>query len=273
MMVHINTSTSFHTRNLTEVSILSSIVAALMTILSLAGILFPEVFYLTDDLRQASIPTDIVNLVIGLPILVGVIVLGRRGVLLGLLFWPGTLLFMTYHAIAFAAGVPFSVQFYLYVLLVGLSTYTLVRLLASLDANAVQQRLRGRVFEKVTGGALVGMGLLFASLVAQIITNPAAMPSQVATGIADMTIIPVLLVGGVLLFQRHAWGYVVGEGLLFLTSMLFVGLLVFFILQPIVTGAPFPLEDFIAIAVMSLVGFIPFGLFVRGLISRSNRTI
>ena len=77
--------------------------------------------------------------------------------------------------------------------------------------------------------------------------------SQVATGVADLTIIPALLVGGVLLWRRQAWGYVLGAGLLFLMSMLFVGLLVFFILQPIVAGVPFPLNDFVAIAVMSLL--------------------
>jgi hypothetical protein len=48
--------------------------------------------------------------------------------------------------------------------------------------------------------------------------------------------------------------------------MLFVGLLIFFILQPFVTGAPFPLVDFVVILVMGLVVFIPFGLFWRGLI-------
>jgi O-antigen/teichoic acid export membrane protein len=89
----------------------------------------------------------------------------------------------------------------------------------------------------------------------------------VATGVADLTILPALLVGGVLLWRRQTWGYVLGAGLLFLMSMLFVGLLVFFILQPFVAGVPFPLDDFVAIAVMSLFSFVPFGLFVRGMFS------
>jgi len=67
----------------------------------------------------------VVNLVIGLPCLLGAMALARRGSLPGLLFWPGMLLFVTYHAVAFAAGVPFTRQFYGYVLLAVLSLYTL----------------------------------------------------------------------------------------------------------------------------------------------------
>jgi hypothetical protein len=45
--------------------------------------------------------------------------------------------------------------------------------------------------------------------------------------------------------------------------MLFIGLLVFFILQPFLAAVPFPLSDFLMIFIMGLVCFIPFALFVR----------
>lgn len=267
-----STSPSFTTRNLAVVITLSRVVVALLAALSLAGILFPALLYPTADLRNSSIPTDVVNLVIGLPSLLVAMALARRGRLPGLLFWPGMLLFVAYHAIAFAAGVPFTIQFYFYVILAGLSLYTLVRLLACLDVPAIGQRLQSRVFEQINGGALIGLGLLFAGLVAQIMANPASAPSEMATGVADLTIIPHLLAGGILLWRRQAWGYVLGAGLLFLISMLFVGLLVFFILQPFVAGVPFALDDFVAIAVMSIFCFIPFGLFVRGILSSQRNT-
>jgi O-antigen/teichoic acid export membrane protein len=56
--------------------------------------------------------------------------------------------------------------------------------------------------------------------------------------------------------------------------MLFIGLLVFFILQPFLTDTPFPVTDFVVIAVMGLICFIPFVLFVRGVASKekANRT-
>ncbi len=260
-----NTSRSFYTKKLSLLFALSITVAGLMSALSLAGLFFPTSLYPTVDLRNSSIPTDVINLVIGLPILLIAMILAQRGMLIGLLFWPGMLLFVAYHAIAFAAGVPFTWQFFLYLVLAVMSVYTLVRLLAGLDTSAIRQRLQGKVHERVSGGALVGLGLLFAGLVVQIVTDPAAAPSQVATGVADLTIIPLLLTGGILLWRRHAWGYVAGAGLLFMMSMLFVGLLVFFILQPFVAGVSFPLDDFVAIAGMSVFCFVPFGLFLHGI--------
>lgn len=44
--------------------------------------------------------------------------------------------------------------------------------------------------------------------------------------------------------------------------MLFVGLLLFFVLQPLLFTLPFRLEDFILILLVGFF-FIPFGLFAR----------
>lgn len=257
------------TRPLTLSYTLSLIVAALMTAVSLAGLLFSSTIYPTDDLRNASIPTDVVNLLIVLPALLGSMVLARHGKLIGLLFWPGALLVVTYHAIAFAVGALVSWQLVPYLALVALSVYAIVNLLSSVDAVAVQQQLKGTVPARFTGGMLVAMGILFVALVAQNLTNPAATTPERATAVADLALIPTLVIGGVLLWRKQALGYAAGAGLLFLVSMLFVGLLVYFILQPLLTGAPFLVDDFVVIAVMSLVGFTPFGLFVRGIVTHA----
>ena len=83
--------------------------------------------------------------------------------------------------------------------------------------------------------------------------------------VADLLTTPVWMAGGVWLWRRHALGYAAGAGLLFQASMLFVGLLVFFILQPFLTAMAFPQQDFLVIFVMGLVCFIPLALFIRGL--------
>ena len=41
--------------------------------------------------RRAFLANDLVNLLIGLPILLGSLELAKRGKLIGLLFWPGAL--------------------------------------------------------------------------------------------------------------------------------------------------------------------------------------
>lgn len=76
------------------------------------------------------------------------------------------------------------------------------------------------------------------------------------------------IIGGALLWRREPLGYVTGTGLLFRASMLlFVGLLVYFALQPILTATPFPVVDFVVVSMMGLIVFVPFGLFVRGITS------
>jgi hypothetical protein len=62
---------------------LSLAVAFLIVIASLAGLLFPQVLYPSEDLRHAFVPNDVINLLIGLPILLVSITLARREKLTG----------------------------------------------------------------------------------------------------------------------------------------------------------------------------------------------
>ena len=73
-------------RILTRLNALSFILALLMAGVSAAGFFFQCNLYPTEELRRAFVPNDVVNLVIGLPILLGSLWLTRRGRLTGLLF-------------------------------------------------------------------------------------------------------------------------------------------------------------------------------------------
>jgi hypothetical protein len=259
------------TRNLTLAYILSLIVALLMTAASLAGLLFQSVLYPTDELRQSFVSNDVVNLFIGLPILLGSMWLTRRGRLIGLLFWPGALFYVAYNSIAYSIAMPFTLPFWPNLALVVLSVTTMVGLLSSMDAVAIRGRLEGVVPERFAGGVLAGFGILFffmrVGIVAQALTGQGQNGPEVAVAVTDLLIMPFWVIGGILLWRRQAFGYVTGAGLLFQASMLFVGLLVFFILQPFIAAVPFPIADFVIILVMGMVCFIPFGLFVRGILS------
>jgi len=55
--------------------------------------------------------------------------------------------------------------------------------------------------------------------------------------------------------------------------MLFVGLIVYLLLQPVLTSAPFSLTDVIVVLVMGLICSVPFALFIRGVVrSRASST-
>ena len=259
------------THDLTIAYTLSLIVAFLMTAASFGGLFFPSAIYPTDELRQSFLANDVVNLLIGLPILFGSMWLTRRGKLIGLLCWPGALLYTFYNYIAYIFGIPLSWITLAFIALVLLSGYLSFELLRSIDSNAVQAQLTGTVFEKISGGVLVLFGMAFFFLAVGVITeaNQSTLKmTDLGVTIADIILSVLLFVGGVLLYRRKPLGYAGGLGLLFAASMLFIGLIIFLLLQPILTNAPFVLPDVIAVLIMSLICFIPFGLFLRGVVSK-----
>ncbi|PKN92736.1 MAG: hypothetical protein CVU44_13855 [Chloroflexi bacterium HGW-Chloroflexi-6] len=252
-------------RDLSRDYMLSFLVAALMAAASLAGLFFQGVIYPDEALRHSFISNDVVNLLIGLPILFASMALARRGKLIGLLFWPGALLYVTYNYIAYAVAMPFTWQFILYLVLAALSGFSVYRLLTAFDTQAIARSLSGKVPERFAGAVLAGFGLLFFAMRVGVVLGGQGGP-EAAVAVADLFTMPFWVIGGVLLWRKRPFGYASGAGLLFQASMLFIGLLVFFILQPLVAGVPFPVEDFVVIAVMGLVCFVPFGLFVRGIL-------
>ena len=252
-------------RDLSRDYMLSLLVAVLMAVASLAGLFFQSVIYADEALRHSFISNDVVNLLIGLPILFASMALARRGKLIGLLFWPGALLYVTYNYIAYAVAMSFTWQFILYLVLAALSGFSVYRLLTAFDTQAIARSLSGKVPERFAGAVLAGFGLLFFAMRVGIVLGGQGGP-EAAVAVADLFTTPLWIVGGVLLWRKQPFGYASGAGLLFQASMLFIGLLVFFILQPIIAGVPFPVEDFVVIAVMGLVCFVPFGLFVRGIL-------
>jgi hypothetical protein len=66
---------------------------------------------------------------------------------------------------------------------------------------------------------------------------------------------------------------VTGLGLLFQGSMLFIGLIIFFLLQPFLTNDSFVLSSVVVVFVLGLICFIPLALFVRGVISSRSSSL
>jgi len=238
--------------------------------------LYGSTLYQTEEMLLLKLPTDLFTLVVGLPILIGSMWLARRGKLLGLLCWPGLLLYVLYIYAANAIGVPFNILFLAYLAIVALSAYTIIGLVASIDATAVRQRLDGAVPERVAGGILAGLAILFTLInladIISALTNPT--PDyllQYPVWIADCAVVaPAWLVGGVLLWQRKALGYVAGAGLLLVGSMLFVGAIFALAFPAFYTASPLDVAAIVFILAMSLICFVPLALFARGIVKSEH---
>jgi len=236
-----------------------------------AGSIYPS-----QEFREAFVPNDAATLLVGVPLLVGSMWLAWRGWLLGLLVWPGALLYMLYNFLAYALAMPVGLPILVHLCLVSASLYAILGLLSGIDARAVQRRLVGAVSERLAGAVLIALGLLFLTSVlgaiGAAVLNETAIPEiELAVHTADFLIAPAWVIAGTLLVRRSAIGYVAGLGLLIQGSMLFVALALLILLQPGLTSVPLMLGDLVVVLAMGLVCFVPTGLFIRGVVRESTR--
>jgi hypothetical protein len=261
--------------SLKTVYISALIIACLSASATILGIFFGSTIYPTDELFSNFISNDVVNLIIGPPIILASIFLTMRNKLVGLLFLPGALLFVIYNYLIYVLAIPLNWVFLLYITLIISSVYTTISLASSIDGTEIQQQLTGVVHERISGVILVAMGLLFmlqaGGAMIDAFTNQIQITGiDFAVHIADFSISPVLVIGGLLLWRRKEFGYASGLGLLFQASMLFIGLIVFLVIQPLLTTTPFLLIDVLVVSIMGLICFIPLALFIRGVNAKDN---
>ena len=255
--------------------VLSLVGATFMAAASLGGLLYPSTFYPTDELLQSFFANDLINLFIGLPILLGSMWLAKRGKLVGLLFWPGALLYVLYNYIAYVFGTPFSLFTFAYLVLVLLSACCVLALLRSIDKKYVQEQLSEGVPVRTAGSILTIFSVLFTaraiSMIAGAITSQTMLPiSQIGVLTADIAISIPMTASGIWLLRRRPLGYISGLGFLFVASMLFISLIMVLLLQPVLSDAPFVLVDIIVVFIMGLICFVPFGFFVRKVVSKEK---
>ena len=254
---------------LNAIFISSIVIAVLLAVITISGLLYPASFYPTLNLRLFSIPTDIISLFVCLPILVLSMLLAQRSNLVGLLCWPGTLLYITYIYIIYILSQPFNVLFIPYLLLFVVSVYTLVALIASIDAVAVRQQLKGSVPARTAGIILTIMSAFFilvqvGELVNALINGIPKELSDLAPFVSDfITVAPAWLLGGIMLWRDKALGYAAGTGLLLLGTILFGGLAFVIAFPAMHDQSPIDIASVVMMLLMGAVCFIPLLLFIR----------
>jgi hypothetical protein len=256
--------------------ILSYLIAAFIAGTTVISFIFQSTIYPSTELLISFLPSDAAMLIIGLPTLLVSISLTKRGVLTGLLLWPGVLLFVFYNYLIYVLAVPFNLGYLLQLTLVGLSAYNLISLVPNIDGKVLKAKLTTAVPERLSGIILVGLGLLFfirsaAELISFLINQTSISDTAVALNTTYFLISPVWIACGILLWKRKGFGYKTGLGMLFQASMSFIGLIFVLIVQPLISSKPFPLLDIAIVFVMGFICFIPMLFFLRGVKSDRNR--
>ena len=198
--------------------ILSVALAALMVVQSVLGLAFPGQYRDVEWIRATWFGNDWITLVVGAPLLIASLLLARRGSIRGLLLWLGMLGYGAYNYAYYMLGASLNAFFPLYIGSLVLSVGTLILALSRIDAAEVGASFRTQTPVRIVGGYLVfvALGLTFVWMGMWAAYVFAGRPTPVETeafrlvAALDTTLmVPALAVGGILLWRRNAWGYIV----------------------------------------------------------------
>jgi hypothetical protein len=244
-------------------------IAVLIFVASATGIVFREIVYPLDELAVGFVATDVLNLAAGLPILLISMWLTRKGHLIGLLCWPGALLYVLYIYTSYLA-LPIRALSIPYILLIPLSAYSVIRVIMNINSAAVRQQISEAVPARSTGYILTGIAVLVIAYqlvdIATSLVNQAPPDRMALVQWLDDLVLgsPAIFGGGYLLLRRRALGYVAGAGLLLMCSLLFIGVIPAMIFQALSAGTSVDLVGILVVLATGMVCFIPFVLYVRG---------
>lgn len=193
--------------------------AALMAAASAIGLAFPGVYRDLAWIEAAWTGNDIVTLVVAVPVMVAGLLLWRRGSRLGELLVYSMFAYSVYGYAYYLFGASLNALLPLYVALVVTPLIGLATGLGRLDAEALRSEFAERTPVRIVAGYMTftGVGLAIAWLAqwgAYIFagTEPSvgAEPFKLVASLDLTLIVPFMVLGGVLLWRRSAWGYVLG---------------------------------------------------------------
>jgi len=198
--------------------VLSAIVAGLMAATSLAGLLF-DVYRDAVWAKAAWFGNDLVTLLVAVPLLVWALYAARRGSRRGQLVWWAMLGYSVYSYAYYLFGAKLNVLFPLYVALFVLPILALILSLGEADLTEVARGFSDETPVRLVSGYMLftGFGLAFAWLAqwaALVFAGVVPALGEDAFGLVaalDLSfMVPLFVLGGVLLWKRRPWGYVLG---------------------------------------------------------------
>jgi hypothetical protein len=211
---------------------INSITIAILAIIATLSGLLAKGTYINDTVSTVAqmMGQDLVTLVIGVPILMGSLYLISQNSLKGRLIWMGTVFYFlyTYASMSFLAS--YNQLFLVYVALFGLSLYTFLGELVSLDIKNVKDSFTPGKINKIAAAYLVIMGLMLALMWLKMILEsvltgnaPAALENSTTLVIQALdlgVVVPAALLTSYLLIKERAWGYALASVFLIKVSLL-----------------------------------------------------
>jgi hypothetical protein len=205
---------------------LSALIGLLLAVAAGVGLFVPGIYKANTAFAAAAFRgTDLVSLVVALPVLAGSLWMARRGSRRALLVWLGVLAYVAY-TYSYSFAIAWNRLFLVYVALLSLSVFTLVRALTALDATQLAAQFTDHTpvrtvstFLWVIGGMLGVIELaqvvpaLLAGDVPEVVVK-SGHPTGVIYILDLGLVVPVMVLAGGWLRARRPWGYVAAAILL-----------------------------------------------------------
>ena len=197
---------------------LSAVVAMVMLAQSAFGLLLRGQYRDVEWIAATWLGNDWVTLVVALPVLTVGIVLTRGGSVRGLLLWLGALAYAIYNSAYYLFGAALNAFFPLYAATVIAAGVALILTLSSIAPSGIARRFRTGTPAQLVGGYFVFVGLSLATVWLGVWSayvfagRPLPIEPEAFKLVAALDIVlmaPPLAAGGILLWRRRAWGYVV----------------------------------------------------------------
>jgi hypothetical protein len=201
---------------------LSAVLAGTAAATAAASFTFWEVFHREVPMTIGNLRgTVLTMLVLAVPLLVGSMAAARAGSLRARFLWLAALAYLAYNAVLLLFGAQFNSFFLPFAALLALSFWSLVSLLRTFELEAVRAAA-ATVPARSVALYLWACAAFFALAWLRELV-PATLSNATPTGISDAGMtqnpvwvldfaftFPLMTVGGIWLWRRSPWGYVVG---------------------------------------------------------------
>ena len=197
---------------------LTAVVAMLMLAQSALGLMFRGQYRDVEWIAATWLGNDWVTLVVAVPLLAAGLVLTLHGSVRGLLLWLGTLGYAIYNSAYYLFGAALNVFFPLYVVTVIVAGVALILALSGIAPSGIARRFHAGTPARLVGGYFVSVGLSLAAAwlgmwsAYVFVGRPTPVEPEAFKLIAALDtvlMVPALAIGGILLWHRNAWGYIV----------------------------------------------------------------
>ena len=210
-------------------SALSVGVLVLMVVQAGLGLGRPVLYRDVDCVRATWFGNDMVTLLLAAPVLTCSLALAHRGSVQARLVWMGGLAYGIYNYSFYLLGAALNVHFPLYALAVVASGLALILAVRDTDVDLARAHLRRAPSRGVAAYLLfvaVGLTSVWVAMWAAHVFGGRPTPVEpevfrLVAGLDLVLLVPGLAIGGMLLWRRSAWGYVIAaiasvEGTLYL---------------------------------------------------------